>query len=351
MVNRLTPWTAAIAIIVLSGLIACTQQEEQVAPGKQRKKPVHMVQVQTLTPRLVGMEYPRTGTLKHRKLVRIHSQETGRITALPWFEGDPVNKGEQLIKLDDELLVAELAKARAKTRQAQQDLSRIKELHNKKVASKEELLRAVTALDVAKAEQQILDTRVGYTDIRAPFSGTITERLSEPGDVVPRHTHILTLVDPSSLVTQLSVSELLLPHLKKGDEVEVRIDALGRDSYTGRILRIHPEVDANSKQGQIEVQLDPVPSGARAGQFVRVTLKTAPAERLLIPFTSLRRDRQGEFIYMLKDSRAKRTPVQSGLKIADQIEILQGLDTGDQVITRGFLGISDNKQVSAKGSK
>ena len=346
------PRLASIPVLLLLALLGgCDQQKQSSGPGQPRKAADHLVQIQTLQPRQVGMDYLRTGALKYRKLVRIYSQETGRITALPWFEGDYVEQGKQLVKLDDELLAAELAKARANTRQAQQDLSRFEELHRKKVASKDELLRAKTALDIAMAEQQILVARVGYTDIRAPFTGIITERLSEPGDVVPKHAHILTLADPQSLITQLSVSELLLPHLKPGDEVEMRIDALGRTVHTGRIMRIHPDVDANTKQGQIEVQLQPVPEGARAGQFARVTLKTSAAQRLLIPFTALRRDRLGEFVYLLEQSRASRVPVQSGLKIGDRIEILQGLDAGDKIIIKGFMGLSDNKQVVPKPAK
>lgn len=96
----------------------------------------------------------------------------------------------------------------------------------------------------------------------------------------------------------------------------------------------------------MELTLDPVPLGARAGQFVRATLNAAQSERLLVPFRALHRDREGEFVWLVgPEGAAQRRPVRSGLRIADGIEILQGLAPGDRVITRGFLGLTEGKPV------
>ncbi len=163
------------------------------------------------------------------------------------------------MQLDDALLRAQLDKAGAGSRQARLDLKRIEGLIKKRAVSKDELSRTTTALDIARAEQRMLDIRVGYTRITAPFSGVVTERLMEPGDIASKNSHLLTLTDPQSLVMEIHVSELLLPHVAQGDLVSVRIDALGDDNHKGRIQRIHPELDAVTRQGRVEVALDPVP--------------------------------------------------------------------------------------------
>lgn len=294
----------------------------------------------------ISTAHERTGSLRARRKVRIHNQEEGRVTQVPLFEGDRVAQGELLIQLEDNLLRAELDKARATARQARVDQQRLRGLVEKKVASKDELTRAGTALDVANAELKVLQTRLAFTQILAPFDGVISERLIEPGDVASGHSHLLTLSDPTSLVTEIHTSELLLPHLQTGDPVKVRIDALGQQSFSAKILRIHPELDPVTRQGVVEVTLEPVPNGARAGQFARVTLETARTERLLIPFSALRRDRQGEFVYLVDDNlRAQRNTVRSGIRIDNRTEILQGLKPGDRIVSRGFLGLSENKMV------
>ncbi len=336
--------------LILSALVllltACNDKPSATGTTTKKPPPAHLVEIVTGQRELVSTSHERTGSLRARRLVRIYSQEEGRITHLPFFEGDHVQKGDLLLRLEDELLRAELAKAKATTSQARQDQSRIKNLVKRQAASEDELTRTGTALSVALAEQRLLETHLAYTRIKAPFEGVISARFAEPGDVVSKHRHILTLTDPQSLIIEIHVSELLLPHIEKGDRTEVHIDALVDQTFQGRILRIHPEIDPVTRQGVVEVMLDPVPNGARVGQFARVTLSTAQVERLLVPFATVRRDSDSEFVYRMdENNQVLRTPVRSGIRIADKIEILEGLEPGQPVISRGFLGLSVGKKV------
>jgi len=339
--------TRPLLILALTALLlGCGQKGGEPPTGKKRPPRDHLVELFTVRQERSSTVHERTGSLRARRTVRIYSQEEGRVTSVPFFEGDRVPKDQMLIRLDDELLVAELEKAEAIAHQASTDLERIKGLVKKHAASQDELARAQTALEVARAEQRLLKIRAGHARIKAPFAGVITERMVEPGDVVPKHSHLLTLSDPNSLVIEIHVSELLLPHLHPGDATQVRIDALGDRTFPGRILRIHPELDATTRQGIVEVLLEPVPQGARAGQFARVILETAQARRMLIPFTAVRRDRSGAFVYLMDDeNKVRRANVRTGIRIADKVEILAGLKPGQQVISRGFLGLTLGKRV------
>lgn len=336
----------------LSSLLLCMAvlaggcSEEPAKTGKKsRKPPSHLVEVMSIQPRTLQVSYERTGSLKYRKLAHIYNQIEGPITHFPWFEGDGVQQNEVLAKLDDRLLQAEQAKTSANVRQARQDLERIQKLKLKKVASEDEVLRARTALDVAQAEQQILATRLGYTEIRAPFAAVITQRLAEPGDVKPRHSHLLTLAAPASIIVEVSVSELLLPQLALTDPVTISIDAIGPAEFPGSISRIHPQLDEQSRQGLVEIRFDQPPVNLQAGQFARVTFSSNKTEKLMLPFTALHRDRQGEYVYVLEGDKAHHRSVRSGMRIKQEVEILDGLKHGQQVIIRGFLGLSDNKKV------
>jgi RND family efflux transporter MFP subunit len=349
MRRHVPPLLQIAGIILVLALGACTQQSDP-KPAKKNgsPRPAHLVEIHITAQEQVSSAHQRTGSLRARRTVRIHSQEEGRVVAAPLFEGDMASQDDTLIRLADDLLEAELDRAKATTRQAGVDLKRIQGLIKKRAASADELARAQTALDVALADQKLLQTRLGYTRILAPFTGVVTERMVEPGDVVSKHSHLLTLADPGSLVTEIHVSELLLPHLHPDDPAVVQIDALGNRRFQGRILRIHPELDQLTRQGVVEVVLDPVPEGARSGQFARVTLTTAQVERLLIPFAAVRRDREGEFVYLLQaDSTTHRQPIRSGIRLGDRIEILEGLKPGQQVVSRGFLGLTEGKKVKA----
>ena len=342
---------STLAICVLSILLGCTSDAAN-SPGAakkatKKKARSHLVVLATVESRTLRSSSTYTGSLRYRTSVRIFNQEEGRLLELPYYEGDPVAKGVKLFGLDTALLDAELRKAAAVLREASANLKRSERLRRRKMASEEELLRARTVVEVAKAEREVLRTRRGYTQATAPFDGLVAARLAEPGDVVARHTHLLTLVDPASLVTELDVSELVIPHLAKGVEVVVRIDALGDEGYTGRVLRVHPEINPRTRQGRVEVTLMPLPQGARSGLFARVTFKIEALERRVMPFSALRRDRNGEYVFRIDPAgKARRVGIRGGRRVSDQVEILEGLHAGDRVVTKGFLGLKDGKKVT-----
>ncbi|MBT3012079.1 MAG: efflux RND transporter periplasmic adaptor subunit [Candidatus Thiodiazotropha sp. (ex Lucina aurantia)] len=340
---------SAPGITLLSLLLAgCSQSSTESAHGKQAKveDKTHLVAVEVVELRTLGPVHERNGTLKPRQTVRIFNQEEGRITKLPFFEGDSVAEGETIVTLDEELLNSELEKAVATAKQMRLNLKRQEELSKRLAVSQDELAQAQTDLSVAEAEKRVLQTRLGYTRISAPFTGVVSERLVEPGDVVPRHTHLMTIINPESLITRILVSDLLLPQLNSNDPVTVRIDGLGEKPFSGRIHRIYPELDETTRMGTIEVVLEPIPNGARSGQLCRVMLQTATRDRITVPFNALQRDTDGEFVYRLDErQQAMRAPIKSGMRIADRIEIVEGLESGDRIVTKGFLELEPGMKV------
>ncbi len=335
--------------------VAC-QQGEQQPRGGDRGARVHLVEVTAAATRPLSHVAVRSGTLRVRQEVKLFNQEEGRVAELAVREGDAVARDQLLVRLDDTLILADLDKAVATRDQARFNLERLRSLMGKRLVSEDELSRGETQLRVAEAEEQVLRTRLAFTRLRAPFDGVIAERHVEPGDVIPRFTHVLTVVDLDTLYTSVEVSELLIPSLSVGQPASVRVDALGDREFEGRIERIHPTIDPRTRQGVIEVALTPVPEGAQPGQLCRVTLESPPVPRRVVPFTSLRRDNDGEYVFVVgSDAVAARRAVNTGLRIGSEVELLDGVGEGEAVVTRGFLGLRDGLEVkvvdaSAAGS-
>lgn len=292
-----------------------------------------------------------SGTLEAIQKVQIFNEEPGRIKQIHFYEGDPVEQAALLVELDSSLIEAQLDKATATLNQAKLDLKRLKKLMPSNLASQDELARAQTALEQNKAEVRLLQTRLEHTRIRAPFSGKISARLKEPGDVVPTHSHILSLINPHALKAKMHVSGLLLNHLTKDAQVSLRIDALGDTLFPARILRVHPVVDPLSRQGVVEVQLDPVPDGALPGQLCRLYLSTETTPLRTIPLAALRHDAEGEYVYRVDEGDVSRyTRVKTGLQLNDRVEILDGVEIGDKVIVKGIIGLRDGSKVRVVNS-
>jgi len=326
-------------------LLACSDNTGSGKPAKS-KRPAQLVELHNTEVKPIQHKTLRTGTLKARKMIRIFNQEEGSLTALPFHEGDQVKKGDILLKIDSHLLQAQFDKARATLEQAQQDLKRLQKLRKKRLVAEDEVNRARTALNVAEAEQRLLSTRLGYTTLVAPIDGIISERLAEIGDVAPRHSHLLTLIDTRTLITEVAVSDLLIASLEVGNGVNVSIDALPNETFTGRILRIHPTLNPSTRNGIVEIILDPAPNGAKPGQFCRVSLLSKETNRLLIPFTALRQDNKGSYVYLANEkNKLSRQAVTTGLRFTDKIEILDGLVAGQQIVSKGFLGLKAGKTI------
>jgi RND family efflux transporter MFP subunit len=336
---------APLLVPALVALIACgAESNSKPAPRAPR---VHLVELASAEPGRLSYTADRAGSLRALREVRIVNQEEGRLTAVRVREGDTVRARDVLVRYDDRILRAELDKAKATLGQAELDHRRARQLMEKGFVSEDAVSRAATALEIARAQVRLLEVRVQHMTITAPFDGVVARRLVEPGNVTPQHTHLLTVIDPSQLVTDVNVSELVMPYLSVGDPARVRIDALGEKPHPGKIVRVHPAIDPATRTGRIEVSLTPVPRGARAGQFCRVVLATGATEQLVVPLVALQRDVEGEFVYVYQpgDSTVRRAAVASGLRLADRVEIRDGLARGAQVVVKGFLGLSAGQRV------
>jgi len=331
-----------LAILVLT---ACSDDQ---ADRKRHKKSAHIVETASASTKQVSVQKTLPGTLEAVRTVQIFNQVDGLLTSLPFYPGDVVEKDTVLAKLDDALISAELNKARASLKQAKLDLKRLKNLLPRKLASDDEVAKSKTAVDIAQAELNHHTTKFAQTVIKASFTGIISERLVEPGDVIPLHKHMMSLIDTNSLKVKIYISELLLPLIQKNDQVEIKIDALGDQKFNGQVARTYPTIDADTRRGVIEVELNPVPDGALPGQLSRVTLNTKSKQRLMIPFDAVRHDNDGAYVFSVSENKSKRINVRTGLQNNEDIEILEGLNKNDIVITRGFFGLKNNQAVSKK---
>lgn len=339
---------SAVAVLCATLLFACDREPEQKTPQRQRQ--LHVVEVTQALIRPVQSHLTATGTIEAATIVRLYNEVSSRITYLPNHEGDAVAEHSVIVGLDDELIQAGLDKAVAQKQQAKLDFERLQKLKPKQLASDEEIARAHTALDIAIADEKLQRTQLSKTIIKAPFGGVITERHFEPGDVVPLHSHIMTLIDPDSLQVRIRLSENWIPQIRQGDEVEVSIDALGDSKHPGRIGRIYPTIDPDTRKGTVEVEFQPVPPGARAGQLARVELETRPRQRLVIPASALHHDATGAYVYAVRDEEKDRTVtaktyVQKGMQYDNLIAITSGLSVNDRIVVKGFIGLRDGKQV------
>ncbi len=323
-------------------LVGCN---DTAAPKKPRKPSEHLIETVFATTQTIAIEESVTSTLQAIRKVRIINQVPGLLTALPVYPGNRVKKGQLLAQLEGSLLRAGVEKAEATLNQNKVAFKRISDLAKQKLSSESELALAKTQYEIAKSDLHLKQTQLAFSRINAPISGVISQRMAEPGDVLAIHSQILTLIDTSKLKTEIHVSELLMPLIKKENAVDVRIDALGGKRFKGKIKRIYPSIDDKTHRGTLEIILSPVPKGAMAGQFCRISIKTMSKQRLMVPFDSVRHDKQGAYVFAVNDNKAKRVNIITGVQQNDLIEVIKGLSDQQQIVSKGLFGLKDDMTV------
>lgn len=310
------------------------------------EKKAHKVGITELKEQALGRSYRLIGSLEPDRKLKVINQETGRILELPYYEGDAVKKGALLVRIDDEKITAELNKAIANRKQAVTDLDRLKKLQPRNLASDDEVARAETQLELARAEEALLRTRLSDARIIAPFNGIISERLMDKGDLAPAHSHILSFYDPESMIIKLRLPQQLLDGIPRG-RFSVRIPASRLNRTPDSTLkRIYPGLDSQTHQVIVELQASASPSDLVPGMLAEIEYIPEPEMELWLPLVALQEDAQGRFVYVQQDGKARRKPVSTGKIMADHIRITGGLQAGAAVITAGFIGLRDGKSVT-----
>jgi len=317
---------------------------------KERKEEAVPVEVAALGRGPIEAVLRLSSNLEAEREVQVFAEAPRRVTELLVEEGNAVRKGQLLVQLQDEEQTSAVAKAEIELEQSRRDFARTKELYEQKLVTEELFTQA--GYTVERNELALADARreLGYTQVRAPIAGVVTERLVNLGDHVTVNQPLFRIVDFDSIVARIYVPEKDMVRLEKGQPARLRADALGGVAFTGSIDRISPVVDPGT--GTIKVTVaTPRQNGLRPGMYVEVELVTAVHDdALLVPKRALVYDNDQAFVFRLKEERrVERLRITPLLEDAENVEPEGGLAPGDQLVVAGQSGLKDGGLVRLPG--
>lgn len=295
----------------------------------------------------IAREIEVSGTVEPLRSVGVNAQSAGALLAVNAEEGDFVQRGAVMARLDARELEAQVASARANWEVARDAFARAQALRDRQVITQAEYDAARAAEASARASLDQLRTRIGYMVVRAPASGVVTEKLVEVGAVVGAQTKLFTIAEVSTLVTRVGVSELDVGSLRDGQAARVMLDAYPGQPFQGRIRRIFPSADPATRLVPVEVALTgEAASAARPGFLARVAFALGARENvLLVPASAVVGQAGAQQVFVVVNGKAERRTVETGLSSEGRVEIVSGVREGEAVVTTGSNNVRNNADV------
>ncbi len=373
---------ASAALLLLAGCSspAPTDAGANAAPTAAR--------VLTVAPTAWPNVYEATGTVRARTSAVISSRTMGYVREVRVSAGDRVREGQLLVALDARELdaacrQAEAAQAEARSAVPEADnaiagaqaslnlakatYNRMKELFDKDSISNQELDEASARLKlaqsghemalarraqlnstIARAVQALASTEVmrSYAQLTAPFSGTVTAKSVDPGILAAPGAPLLTIEREGAYRLEATVEESKLPLIRTGQPVTVVLDGIGRP-VEGRVSEIVPAIDAASRSFTVKVDL-PAISQLRSGLFGRARFALGTRQVLAVPAAAVTERGQLASVFVADGGHARSRFVTLGQHVGDSVEILSGLNPGEQLVFSAPPSLADGAAVEVR---
>ena len=306
------------------------------APGAAPKQPPIPVAVASAAVGPIASYYTATATLAAEREADILARVSGVVQKLSCEEGDVVNEGAELLRIDNAEYQYRLEQAQAARADLQSRYDRLTQMKEQELVSPEEFEKVTNDLASAKAAEGMANLNLSYTRVTAPFAGRVVTRHVDVGQTVNVGTSLFMLSDFKPLLARVHVPAKEFNKLRPDQPVDLVLESSGV-KLRGRIKLVSPTIDPSSGTIKVTVEINDYPDGVRPGDFAQVKIVTEQRNAsTLVPKIALVNDRGEQVLYISQaDSTAERRVVEVGFEDDLNAEITQGLKPGERVVVKG----------------
>lgn len=310
---------------------------------KDNKVPVEIVVAER---RGITSSYSSTAALEARGEAQVVAKTSGVLLKLLAEEGDQVKAGQVLARLDSERPRLEVERAQAMLAKLESEYKRAKELFDRKLLAADAQERIRFDLDTQRAVFEMAKLELSYTQVVAPIDGVIAQRLVKEGNLIQNTQALFRIVDVNPLEAVLNVPERELAILRAGMPVSLSVDSSPGRTFDGEIARISPVIDPASGTFRVTCEFRDSSGELKPGMFGRIGVVYAQRDdALTVTREALIEGDGATAVFVIRDGKARRVTVQLGMLNGGLVEILQGVEEGDQVVTTGKVTLRDGVEV------
>jgi len=304
------------------------------------------VKIDTVKKRVLEKKFTFAGILNPEKQLLILSQTQGEVEKLNVEIGDPVRQGEEIVKVDDDILKANLLVAEVNYEKAKKDLDRFEKMIKQDGITQDQLEKMRLNFTNAEANYITLTKKVEQTSIKAPFNGYINQIFTKEGAILGPGVPVVEVVNIRRFKATLNVSEAEIMEIKKGMEALIIPKVIDTIQLKG-IVETRAMSANMAQQYAVEIIVDnPYPEILKGGMIAQIYLSSVNTDPVLTIHRSLIRGNTDEnFVFRIQAGEARKTIIHTGIGNDNFIEIISGLSENDLVIARGFNGLTNGQKV------
>lgn len=286
------------------------------------------------------------GTAQANESVLLTAKVTDTVRKVNFEDGDFVREGQILVELTNAEETAQLAEARATIDEATRQFDRVQNLIDQNMASETQLDERRVQMQTAQARFDAIVARLENRLIRAPFSGVLGFRNVSPGTLLTSTTPVTTIDDISIIKLDFDISEIYLSQIETGQEVLARNVAYPDTTFTGTVRTINSRIDPVTRTLTVRAHIDNEDRKLHPGMLMTVDLIFDRRKILAVPESAIVPVQDRQYVYVVDDENiAERREVKTGRRRPGIVEIEQGLEPGEEVITQGLIKIRPGEQV------
>lgn len=286
-----------------------------------------------------------SGTILANEEVELKPEISGKIISLPLKEGSVVSNGELLVKINDSDFRAQLKKLQSQYDLAETQLKRQQELLKINGISQQEFDISQNTLSTIKADMDYTQSQIAKTEIRAPFTGVVGLKHVSEGSYVSAGTGIANVLQIDPVKIDFSVAERYAPYIQKGVKVIFNIEGMKED-IEGEIYAVEPKIDMNTRTIQVRAICPNKNKSIFPGAYARIHVLLKDIENaVMIPTEAVIPELRGKKVYLVKNKKAKPVMIETGLRTSDKVQVLNGLQLGDTIITTGIMQLKPDALV------
>ncbi len=345
-----------IIIVVMAGIIFYPKIKTLLQPGKENApqpgmrgsrggQQILMASGYVIVPTEMYETIINTGSLLPDEEVDLSFETSGKIVGIYFEEGKKVKEGDLMAKINDKPLQAQLLKLQAQLKLSEEKEFRQRQLLDRDAISRESYDQIATELQSLQADIQLIKARISETELRAPFDGVVGLRMISEGAFANTQTKIVRLVKTSPLKIEFSINERYSGEINPGFPISFVLPGV-QTKFEARVYAVDPKIDMDTRTIIVRALYPNRNEELKPGRSVSVTVLLSRIDNAIsVPTEAIIAEMEGEKVFVYKNGKAEQRKVTTGIRTASHIQIKEGLNYGDTLLTTATLQLRQSLPV------